>query len=167
MVLIKKSLKISRSEISKNFEGISVSLVSEGKNVNILFTYKPPSLKNKDFLEFLENFILSSNTNDRFLIVGDLNMDLSDEDSTFRSFLKNFDIKSVTKEPTRIAIKSNKKGENNVKISKIDYIICQNDLEPNSEVFGCPYSDHKFLVASFDFPLQIKNEPIKEFRNYS
>ncbi|CAF0944930.1 unnamed protein product [Brachionus calyciflorus] len=29
-----------------------------------------PSLKNKDFLEFLENIILYRNTNDRFLIVG-------------------------------------------------------------------------------------------------
>ena len=68
-MLIKKKLKIARTEISKNFEGISVNLLSGGKNVNILFTYKPPSVKNKDFLDFVENFILSNNTNDRFLIV--------------------------------------------------------------------------------------------------
>ena len=64
-------------------------------------------------------------------------MDPSDTDSYFSSFLKDFDIKSVTKEPTRIGVRSNKKGETNVKISKLDHIICQNDLDPISEVFGC------------------------------
>ena len=45
------------------------------------------------------------------------------------------------------------KGEIKVKMSKIDHIICQDDLDPMSEVFGGPYSDHKFLVASFDFQM--------------
>ena len=167
IVLIKKNIKIVKTEISKNFEGISVGLFSGGKKVNILFSYKPPSLKNREYLDFVENFILSNNTNDHFLIVGDLNMDPSDEDSYFSSFLKNFNLISVTKEATRIGINSNKKGDTKVKISKIDHIICKDDLDPKSEVFGCPYSDHKFLVASFNFPLETKNEPIKSFRNYS
>jgi len=85
-------------------------------------------------------------------------LDTSDEDSYFSSFLKNFNLITVTKEATRIGIKSNKKGDTNVKISKLDHIICQDDLEPISEVFGCPYSDHKFLVASFNFPLETKND---------
>ena len=138
MVLIKKNLKILKTEIFQHFEGILVSLLSKGKNINILFSYKPPTLKDKDFLEFLENYILSINTNEYFLIVGDLNMDHSDADSCFSNFLKNFSIKTVTNEATRIGLRCCKKGETNVKMSKIDHIICQEELDPKSEVFGCP-----------------------------
>ncbi|CAF0907881.1 unnamed protein product [Brachionus calyciflorus] len=94
-------------------------------------------------------------------------MDPSDEDSYFSLFLKSFNIKSVTKELTRIGIKSGRKGDTNVKITKIDHIIYQDDLDPKSQVFGCPYSGHKFLVASFNFSLDTKNEPKNTLWNYS
>ena len=104
--------------------------------VNILFTYKPPSLNNKDFLDFLENFVLSVNTNDRYLIIGDLNMDPVIGDPRFSSFLENFNLKTVTNEPTRIGVKLKKSGETAVKLSQIDHIIHRDDQSPRSQVIG-------------------------------
>lgn len=61
LVLIKKNLKILKTEISSEFEAIKCEFSAYGNQVNILFCYKPPSTNNKEFLEFLENFILSIN----------------------------------------------------------------------------------------------------------
>lgn len=75
MVFVRKNLKVIKMEVSKDFEGISVGISARVALVNILFIYNPPIINNKDFLDFLENLIFTINTNDRFLIVGDLKMD--------------------------------------------------------------------------------------------
>ncbi|RNA26201.1 reverse transcriptase [Brachionus plicatilis] len=103
MVLVKKNIRVIKTEISLNFEGIIVALMAKRQQINVLCCYKPPSLRNKDFLDFLEHFIFSINTNDRFLIIGDLNLD-----PMFSNFLENFSLKTVTKDPTRIGITYNK-----------------------------------------------------------
>lgn len=150
LVLIKKNLKLIKSESSVNFEAIKCEFSAFGSIVNILFVYKPPSTNNKDFLDFLESFILSTNTNDRFLIIGDLNMDHITGDNRFSEFLDNFNLKTLTDQPTRIGVKNQFNGEINVKLSMIDHIIHQNDLKPTSQIVGCPFSDHKFLLGAFN-----------------
>ncbi|RNA15163.1 hypothetical protein BpHYR1_043981 [Brachionus plicatilis] len=63
---------------------------------------KPPSLNNLLFLNNLEQFIITSNTNNRLVIVGDLNMVHVDSDTRFLDFLNNYNLRSITYEPTRI-----------------------------------------------------------------
>ncbi|CAF1009409.1 unnamed protein product [Brachionus calyciflorus] len=76
-------------------------------------------------------------------------------------------MKSVTKEPTRIGIKSNRKGETNIKLSQIDHIICQDDLDPKSEVSSikirsdlsfddCPENIQYGEISANSIPEQVK-----------
>lgn len=43
----------------------------------------------------------------------------------------------------------------------------QDGLLPRSEIIGCPFSDHKFLVASFDLHVNLKAEEVRSSRSYS
>jgi hypothetical protein len=167
LIFVKKNLKVVRSTILKDFEGINVCLASKGKTVNVLFSYKPPSFKNDEYLDLLESFILSVNNNERVLIVGDLNMDPLAGDPRFLSFLNNFSLKTVTDKPTRIGVKSIQNGDTVLKLSRIDHIIYQEGLPVCSDVIGCPYSDHKFLVAAFDLAVVKQPEQTKESRIFS
>ena len=88
-------------------------------------------------------------------------------DPRFSSFLENFNLRTVTNEPTRIGVKSNKSGDITVKPSQIDHIIHQDGLDPSSEIIGCPFSDHKFLVASFNLHVDRKAEEVRYSRSYS
>jgi hypothetical protein len=138
--------------------------------INFLFTYKPPKVKNNEFLCLLENFIFSVNTNEKFFIIGDLNIELLDRD--FKEFLQQFHLKSVTSEPTRIGVKISSSGETRVNLGKIDHILFQvqpdfQEEKAKAEVIGCPFSDHKFLVAAFDCSIDRQNESPSEARIYS
>ena len=88
---IKKGFIIKKQELT-DFESIYIQLYIDGQLVNIILSYKSPSVKNDEFLEKLENFIMLLDPCESLFIVGDLNMDLR----SVKGFdLKNFWLKCI------------------------------------------------------------------------
>ena len=76
MVFIKKSLKIKKVKIDKDFEIISLIFSpNKNKDVSLISCYRPPHLENEDpFLLKLEKIVIEMTTiSSETIILGDLN----------------------------------------------------------------------------------------------
>ena len=123
LVLIKKNIVIVSSQNSTDFEAIALKIKCNESECNVLCCYKSPNQNSKEFLEFIENYLLSINMTDPFFVVGDLNLDII-RDQPFAEFLDNFNLRTLCSNPTRIRIKNN----NAVTMSTIDHILTKKNV---------------------------------------
>ena len=75
LIYIRKSYKILDLFISTEFELISFKLKIGKVFKNFIFSYKPPSTKDDEFLEYLDTRVKAMDMNNELFIGGDLNMD--------------------------------------------------------------------------------------------
>ena len=102
LAFIKKGIIIKKQELT-DFESIYIQLYIEGQLVNIILSYKSPSVKNDEFLEKLENFIMLLDPCESLFIVGDLNMDLrSVKGFDLKNFLIRNELKNYVEQHTRV-----------------------------------------------------------------
>ena len=152
LAFIKKGIIIKKQELT-DFESIYIQLYIDGQLVNIILSYKSPSVKNDEFLEKLENFIMLLDPCESLFIVGDLNMDLrSVKGFDLKNFLIRNELKNYVEQHTRVCRSYYKKKKRFIKSKTlIDVIIHNQNRVVSSQVIGCPFSDHKFIIAALDF----------------
>ena len=110
--------------------------------------------------EFLFKIDLQQN----LFILGDLNQDLfSEEGKKLSEFIKDFGFKQYVDEHTRVVTK-HYKSTNELKTAAalLDVFIHNNNLINKTLVRECPFSDHKYVVATLE---SISIRPIEEFCN--
>ena len=97
--------------------------------------------------------------NEPLFVFGDLNMDLkSIKGLDLAQFLVRNGLKNFVNEHTRVCRSFYKDKKKHITSKTlIDVIICNQDKIIDNKVIGCPFSDHKFLVAALDFS-QIKKK---------
>ena len=155
IVYTKKYLNCSIS-ISNNFEAIHVKLLTSKKNVNFLACYKSPSIHNTDCIHFLDSYISSIDPAEPLFIVGDLNMNTNSQNGNeLVSFIKDNNLDNIVIQPTRVrtCFYKNRSKMKNTSATHIDVILHNKLLTNKTEVIGCPFSDHKFVVASIKLNL--------------
>lgn len=149
LVYYKKTYQIVESIIDEKYELIYMKLIIEKKTVNFIITYKPPTEKICDYLGYLEEFILRINLNYSTFLIGDLNLDLSsDKGGKLKDFMQALSLMNCVKELTPEV-----RDSNTGKISSylIDVILHNNDDVLNTNTVDFPYSDHKIVIANFNF----------------
>ena len=151
LVFLKKEYIVKKIEYT-DFETIYFQLYVDGNLVNMVLSYKSPSTDNNVYLEKLENFLLLLDPREPLFIFGDLNMDLrSSKGLDLANFLLRNDLKNFVNEHTRVC-RSYYKDKKKFQTSKslIDVCISNQNKVTGVKVIGCPFSDHKFLVAALD-----------------
>ena len=86
-------------------------------------------------------------------IVGDLNMDLfSNKGNDLKDFLLNNQLKNHVEQHTRVSRNFYEK-KNKYVTSKtlIDVVLHNQNRVVKTEVIGCPFSDHSFVISALDF----------------
>ena len=152
LVFLKKEYIVKKIEYT-DFETIYFQLYVDGQLINIILSYKSPSLNNLEYLEKLENFLMLLDQREPIFIFGDLNMDLkSIKGIDLANFLIRNDLKNFVKEHTRVC-RSYYKEKKKYQTSKSLLDICISNIEKviDIKVVGCPFSDHKFLLSALDF----------------
>jgi len=102
MIYVKKCYKIIEQVASTDFELIYFKIIINGISYKFISAYKPPDVGDNDFIEHLDTFIHSNNSNSNWFIIGDLNCDLlSDKGDRLKEFLNNNGFKNFVNAPTR------------------------------------------------------------------
>ena len=137
---------------SDSFETMHLSLMLKDSTYNFLAAYKSPSQHSQEFVDYLDNIISGINLNDPLFIIGDLNMDLLPSNSNsnpLKDFITFNKFQNVIKEPTRERTRFFKaSGDETSSSTLIDILIHNKELVSATEVVPCPYSDHKFIIAT-------------------
>ena len=152
LVFLKKEYIVKKIEYT-DFETIYFQLYVEGQLVNMILSFKSPTVYNTEYIEKLEKFLMLLDPREQLYIFGDLNMDLkSIKGIDLTNFLIRNDLKNFVNEHTRVC-RSFYKDKKKYQTSKslIDVCISNHDKVVDVKVIGCPFSDHKFLVAALDF----------------
>ena len=138
-----------------DFEKIYFQIEHKNNVLHFISTYKSPSTYNTpalnlQFLLKLEDLLFQIDKNDPIFIIGDLNMDLfSNKGSELKQFMIVNDIKNFVTKFTRIATNyySNKDVYRTSK-TLIGVILHNKEEIISTKVFGCPFSDHSFVLAT-------------------
>ena len=81
----------------------------QSQNINLVYCYRSPCIKETFYLEQLEDFIQTLNLNESIFIIGDLNMNYKKgSNSNISNFIENNEFVNFITEPTRINSKKNK-----------------------------------------------------------
>ena len=127
--------------------------------MNFVCTYKPPNDNDIDYIDQLDNHLQSFNLSDPLFIIGDLNMDLANNDnnnSDFADFLSTNNLKNHINNFTRVATLHHfNTNTTTTSESLIDVILHNSDLITRTIVVDCPFSDHKFIAANIQL-----NQPV-------
>ncbi len=137
---------------SDSFEAMHLSLMLKDSTFNFLACYKSPSQHNQLFIDYLDNVISGIDLKDPLFIIGDLNMDLSSANlNPLKEFISLNKFQNFITEPTRVRTRFLKSSNDESSSSTlIDVIIHNKDLIKKTKVVSCPYSDHKFVLASIN-----------------
>ena len=157
LVFVKKEYLIKKVELLYDIETIYFQLSINGQLANFLNSYRSPtndSIEKKiEFLDKLETLYYLHNPYEPFFIFGDLNMDLwSQKGDLLRDFLIKNELVNYVKEHTRHS--RNFYVEKNAHVdckTLIDVAIHNSNKIISTGVIGCPFSDHKFVIAALDF----------------
>jgi hypothetical protein len=176
VIFIKKHYKIKFIK-SLDMEFINLNLTIGALSFNFISAYKSPKTNNFQFLDALEKYMLSIDLNQPLFIIGDLNLDLlKDKNGCYsnkngellQQFIDNYNLINFINSPTRSATYKSKK-DNSVRITNtlIDVLLHNSNLIDSTVVVDCPFSDHKFILASFVIKPIIKNSVECLSRNLS
>ena len=86
---------------------------------------------------------------------------LSAKGDHLKEFMSLMNLTNNVDEPTRIAFYKNKVNKT-VRTTKtnIDNVITNGDYVKSTQVLGCPFSDHMFVIAKLNFKCE---EPVDQF----
>ena len=147
------------------YELLTLQVTVDHQNCNFVCCYKSLSINTDKFINYLDSHLLSIDLSKPLFIIGDLNFDLlTDSGRPLQGLMENYDLNNAVQKPTRIAHRI--KNRENKKLLKshgtahtktysstlLDVILHNGDTIAYSDVIGCPFSDHKFVVASLMFP---------------
>ena len=165
IVFCRKEYKILKQEISLDHEIIFFQILNKSSIYNFLACYNPNKCHTESFLSHLETeFLFKIDLQQKLFILGDLNQDLfSEEGKKLSEFIKDFGFKQYIDEHTRVVTK-HYKSTNELKTAAalLDVIIHNNNLINKTLVRECPFSDHKYVVATLESK---STRPIEEFCN--
>ena len=83
---------------------------------------------------------------------------MNDKGAQLQQLMNNYSLPNYINEPTRIAnYKSKETGLIRTTKTLIDVILHNGDLIHKTAVIGCPYSDHKFILASINLKTMSSN----------
>ena len=166
IIFVKKHYKVKFIK-APDMEFIYMNVMVGKQQLNFISAYKPPKTNNFQFLTNLENFFIGQNLSLPLFIVGDLNLDLlktekneyvNDRGLQQQQLLSNYNLKNYVQGITRIGhYKNQKTGVIRTSESSIDVILHNGDLLCDSTIIGCPYSDHKFVLATINIQPMTKN----------
>jgi len=186
MVLVKREYNIISSSNDQNYELLAVQILIKNVACNFICCYKSPSINAIEFTTYLDTYILSVDLSLPLFIIGDLNFNLTTEHGLpLGKIMVNYNLRNFVEKSTRVAHRSanrtnkavtkslNKTTPHDLLSVKqtitlqthsstlIDVILHNGDLIIGSDVIGCPFSDHKFVVAVLKLPANKKLPPIK------
>ena len=186
MVLCKREYNIISSSTDSQYELLVLQLSIKNVLCNFICCYKSPSINANDFTSYLDNYLLSVDLSLPLFIVGDLNFNLTTEQGLpLEKIMANYQLRNFVEKPTRIAHRVSNRNHKSVhkSIDKsttpdllsfmqtialethsstlIDVVLHNGDLITGSDVLGCPFSDHKFVVAALKLTAHKKLPPIK------
>ena len=142
LIFISKSYQVSDLKIYPNVEAISFSLNLNNLKHHFLTSYNPHYRFKATFLPIIREILESLRTmTSRVLFFGDLNQDLLtlNGDDLF-SLMSDFNFFSHLASPTRITATSS---------TLIDVVFSNSsELISDSKTYGCPFSDHNFVVVA-------------------
>ncbi|CAF1132148.1 unnamed protein product [Brachionus calyciflorus] len=149
LVFIKNGLMLTKSKFFSNIELIYFQLKISSQVYNFIYCYRQPILNEIVYLYRLESILHSLNLNDPLFIVGDLNMNiLNNENSNLNSFLANNELMNFIDSPTRTSSKYCSYSKKVINCQTlIDVVIHNGNLIVDSNVIECPFSDHDFVVV--------------------
>ncbi|RNA23157.1 Sentrin-specific protease [Brachionus plicatilis] len=146
--------------IYSKFEYVYLQILNEIDNlpVNLICCYKPPNYDDENFLEELDDLLLTIDIELPLFIIGDLNMDLLDNLSkSLKDFMTSNGLINYVIEPTRTVTKfyrnSNKEKTSN---TLIDVVLHNGTLVNECKVYGCSFSDHQMVATKLNMPLKKK-----------
>ena len=133
-----------------NIEFVSFRIKSRSNTVQFICSYKPPIDNDILYIDQLDNYINSFDLSEPIVIIGDLNMNLDDNNNTdFAEFLTNNHLTNFVTEPTRVATISHSNSLTTTSSSTlIDVILHNANLITKTATIDCPFSDHKFVLAN-------------------
>ena len=171
LVLVRNNYKILKINNIDSIEAIYLQLQVSNEIINIISCYKPPNESDEYFLNELEDFTFNLNLNENLLIIGDMNMDMSNspnQNHNMIEYLMNNNLKQKVAQPTRICTKYYEKTKQ-LKCSEtmIDLVIHNNDFIADVNVIDCAFSDHKFVLVNLNFNASKKEEHSIIGRNLS
>ena len=186
MVLCKREYNIISSSTDSQYELLVLQLSIKNVLCNFICCYKSPSINANEFTSYLDNYLLSVDLSLPLFIVGDLNFNLTTEQGLpLEKIMANYQLRNFVEKPTRIAHRVSNRNHKSVhkSIDKsttpdllsfmqtialethsstlIDVVLHNGDLIIGSDVLGCPFSDHKFVVAALKLTAHKKLPPIK------
>jgi len=147
LVYIKKAIVVSAIDIGHPFEIVSFKLKCNKKIQNFICTYKSPSVRNIDYIDYLDTFIDKIDPHSNIFIIGDLNMNWSDSKGCqLRSFCDNKNFRNFVCMPTRskLTLRSNTS-------TAIDVILHNHSAIKHTESIKFPFSDHNIVLAECNF----------------
>jgi len=147
MVFIKHSVKLVSFNLFTESEAIQVVIESFCKKYTFLSIYNPSFNASASFLSQLDSILTSSNHNSKLFILGDLNHNLLNTNGTnLISLLSTYGFTNHVSNPTRITKKHQ---------SLIDVFFSNHsDFIHSTEVIGCPFSDHSFVLTALNIKCQ-------------
>ena len=182
MILVKKEYNIISWLPDNKYELLFLQLSIKNKVCNFVCCYKSPSINSTEFITYFDNYLLQVDLSLPLFVIGDLNFDLkSSYGEPLRQIMDNYQLTNFVEKSTRVAHRSlnrlNRRlsgannspdGLNSTKLrpssTLIDVILHNSDLIKKSEVIGCPFSDHMFVVAALTLPAN-KNLPAAKIQS--
>ena len=168
LIFIRKTY-IHTLEVCSQMEAMLLRVTHNKCVSNFLACYKSPSLKNVEFIEFLDAKVSTIDLSEPIFIIGDLNMDLNSVNGKLlQNFILDFNFQNFIYEPTRTQAKIMKRNTLVHNSSTLlDVMIHNKSLISSTVVIDCPFSDHKFIAGSIKLDKQKPNECVTKARNLS
>lgn len=151
LVLIKKCYDIVKFDLGEanrfQIDYIYFQLRINKQKYNFITCYKAPHISDLFFLDELEELIYSFDNNHPLFIIGDLNMNLyNDNNINLARFLSNNGLVNFVKNPTRTKSKYYSRHQSVIESStSIDLVLHNMDLVVDTQCIFCPFSDHDFV----------------------
>ena len=141
---VREGVNFATSHLDLKLEHFILSIVLNGKHLNICAVYRPPNGKIADFLDDLEDLVFELKSRRGSMVMcGDFNLNTINPDDTnvknYLDLLGSFDLQVINKEPTRVRATQ---VINDIKWSStcIDHFISDDDYEV--ETIKTTISDH-------------------------
>lgn len=143
IVFYKSCYKILNPTYDPLFETLCFSTHIHNRKLTFISSYNPHFKYSKKYLLHLEHILTSLNLKSNTLLIGDLNHDLlSNNGNNLLSLMSSYNFTNFNNKPTRIS-------NDSTTLLDVLFANCDNIIS-NSDVFDCPFSDHRFLVAALN-----------------
>lgn len=109
MVFVNRKIKVIASQNFREYEAIGLEVCCNNTMANFLCYYKPPNMKNTDFIHFFESYLFGVDLSKPLFLIGDLNMDtMSSSGEKLLYFIESNNLKNAVSDYTRVATRQHK-----------------------------------------------------------